>query len=325
MTVRDNAQTLELALERWPQAEVIGGPSPRRRLDKAAAIADRMRALHRWAASIRPDAALSHNSYAQIVAARRLGVPAVTAMDFEHQPANHLAFTLATTVILPEVIPDRAVRRKGASATKVIRYEGLKEELYIGDFEPDRTILARVGLAPRPRIVAVVRTPPNRAIYHPTGNPLFESALQTICAQVGIGCVVLSRHPEQLRAIRELRLDKCVIPTSAIDARSLLYVADVVIGAGGTMTREAAVLGIPTWTAFAGKTPAVDAWLERRGMLRRLRTVEQLRDLSPRPTEPRDLDELRARGATICRVLVDATISAARTKTSPMALHAPAR
>ena len=38
---------------------------------------------------------MSHNSYAHIVAARSLGIRAVTAMDFEHQPANHVGFRLA--------------------------------------------------------------------------------------------------------------------------------------------------------------------------------------------------------------------------------------
>lgn len=311
VTVRDNAQTVELALKRWPRAEVIGGQSPRHRLAKAATIVDRIRVLRRWAQGSRPDVALSHNSYAQIVAARRLGIHAVTAMDFEYQPANPLAFRLATVVIAPEVVSDRALRRQGATAAKVVRYRGLKEELYIGDFEPDHTILASVGLVSRPRVVAVARTPPSRAVYHASTNPLFDSALRTICAQFGVVCVVLSRHPEQITAIERLRLENCVVTRTAVDARSLIYAADTVLGAGGTMTREAALMGVPTWTAFAGRTPAVDTWLERQGMLRRLRTADQLSGLQPRPAPPHRIEELRARGEAIRHVFVEATLLAA--------------
>ena len=82
--------------------------------------------------------------------------------------------------------------------------------------------------------------------------------------------MVLTRHAEQIAAIEALGLPNCVVPRAAIDSRSLVYAADLMIGAGGTMTREAAVMGIPTWTLFAGKTPAVDEWLERHGMLSRL-------------------------------------------------------
>ena len=105
ITARDHAQTVELTERTWPRFDVVGGPSPAGRLAKARTLFDRIGALRAWARQRRPDVALSHNSYAQIVAARTLGVPIVTAMDFEHQPANHLAFRLATLVLLPEALP----------------------------------------------------------------------------------------------------------------------------------------------------------------------------------------------------------------------------
>lgn len=311
ITARDNAQTLELARERWPDVEVIGGASPRGRSSKVAAICDRIADLRRWAARVRPDVALSHNSYAQIVAARSLRIPAVTAMDFEHQPANHLAFRLAATILVPDAMDIEAIRRQGAAPAKIVQYPGLKEELYIGDFEPDREILAKVSAGPRPRIVAVARTAPTRALYHSSSNPLFETALRTVCSQEGVVCVVLTRHAEQIAAIEDLGLPNCVVPRTAIDSRSLVYAADVMIGAGGTMTREAAVMGIPTWTLFAGKTPAVDAWLERREMIRRLTRPDQLAHLTPRLSNPHTPGELHARGRLLEGVVVRETLAAA--------------
>jgi uncharacterized protein len=313
VTARDNAQTVELARQRWPAVEVIGGESPKGKAAKLATIAGRAAALRRWAGGIRPDVALSHNSYAQIVAAFSLRIPAVTAMDFEQQPANHLAFRLASTVLLPEVIPLRSVRWQGAAPQKVVRYPGLKEELYIGDFEPDPAILAKLGLETRPETVVVARTPPSRAVYHPFSNPLFEDALRTICSQEDVVCVALTRHGEQIAAIEALKLRNCLVPRKAIDSRSLMYAADVMIGAGGTMTREAALMGIPTWTLFAGAPPVVDMWLERQGLLARLTCSEQLAFLRPRPANPRTPALLRERGAAIERVMVDATL-AARTR-----------
>jgi uncharacterized protein len=310
ITARDNAQTVELAQERWPEIDVIGAESPRKRTAKLGTFTQRVEMLRRRAATAKPDVALSHNSYAQIVAARRLRIPVVTAMDFEFQPANHLAFRLATTVLLPEVIPVRAVQGQGADPRKVVRYPGLKEELYVGDFAPDPRILSKVGIEARPTTVAVVRTPPTRAIYHASANPLFEGVLRTICDQKDIACVVLTRHREQIEAIGALGLPNCIVPIAAIDSRSLMYAADVMIGAGGTMTREAALMGIPTWTMFAGTVPAVDAWLERAGKLRRLVAPEQLSRLGPRPAPPRSLSEMRARSEAIEQAFFDATLAA---------------
>ena len=326
LTARDNAQTAELALERWPETVIIGGHTPKQKAAKLRQIALRMSDLRRWARAVGPDVALSHNSYAQIVAASRLGVPAVTAMDFEHQPANHLAFRLARTVLLPDVLPLDALRHQGAAARKTVRYPGLKEELYIGDFEPDPSILARLRLGDHRggrdgsrRTIVVARTPPTGALYHPFANPLFERSLETVCSQDDVVCVVLTRSQEQIGRIEALALRNCIVPHVAIDSRSLMYAADAMIGAGGTMTREAALMGIPTWTLFAGTPPAVDLWLERRGKLVRLTDTEQLAQLTPRPGPPRETAELRARGREIEEVLVRTTlkVGASRSRHRP--------
>jgi uncharacterized protein len=312
VTARDHAQTIELARERWPRLEAIGGPSPRARAAKLQTIGRRVRELRRWAAATRPHIALSHNSYGQIVAARSLRIPSVTGMDFEHQPANHVAFRLARTILLPDVLPLAALRWQGAAGRKVVQYPGLKEELYIGDFTPDPSILAKLGLEGRPRIIVVVRSPPTRAVYHPSANSMFESVLRTICLQNGVACVALARHPEQTAAIEALGFRNLIVPRRAIDSRSLIYAADAIIGAGGTMTREAAVMGIPTWTMFAGTTPAVDTWLERQGMLKRLVTPDQLAELTPRHGQPRSPADMRRRGEAIERVFVEVTVASRR-------------
>ena len=104
-------------------------------------MARRVRDAAAWARREYPDVALSHNSYAQIVAARALRMPVVTAMDFEHQPVNHLAFRLADRVLLPRALRARESSHR-APASKTCWYDGLKEELYLGDFEPDPGTLA---------------------------------------------------------------------------------------------------------------------------------------------------------------------------------------
>ena len=129
----------------------------------------------------RPDVALSHNSYSQIVAAFRLGIPAITAMDYEHQPANHLAFRLAGKVLLPAALRRSSVRLQGATARKSSFYPGLKEEIYLSDFRPNPHVLDELGLslgADEPLVVA--RPAPDQAIYHTFENPLFLDCLKAV-------------------------------------------------------------------------------------------------------------------------------------------------
>lgn len=310
-TARDNAQTVELARERWDRVDVIGGESPPGRAAKGRQIAGRARALRAWAREERPDIALSHGSYAQIAAARSLGIRTVTAADYEHQPASHVAFRLADRVLLPEALRGSEVTRQGARNGKVRWYPGLKEELYLGDFEPDRDIPARLGVPPGATVV-VARTPPSRALYHQLENPLFLEAISAAAREPNVCCVVLTRHPEQRAAIDALGASNVIVPDAAVDSRSLMHAADLVIGAGGTMTREAALLNVPTLSVFAGRPAAVDAWLEARGRLRRLQDVDDLLPIVPRDHSADGLAMLRARGRTLVELFVDAVLAARR-------------
>ena len=62
-------------------------------------------------------------------------------------------------------------------------------------------------------------------------------------------------------------LPSLVVPDRAVDAQSLVALADLVVSAGGTMNREAVALGTPVYTTFAGRLGAVDERLISDGRL----------------------------------------------------------
>ncbi len=268
LTARDHAQTLALARQQWPDVVTIGGSSPPGRRAKALTIARRAEQLRRFARHARPAVALSHGSYAQIVAARATRVPAVTMMDYEYQPANHLSFRLAKRVVVPEVFPAEALKRFGAPPGKVVRYAGFKEELYLAGLQPDDGVLDELGID-RESVIAVLRTPPDGALYHHDLKGRFDELLETAAAEPRVRTVLLPRDTAQARKYE--RAVNVIVPSGPVDGPSLLASADVVIGGGGTMTRESAVLGTPTYTVFAGRLAAVDAELIRLGRLHDLR------------------------------------------------------
>ena len=269
LTARDHAQTVELARSRWPDVLVVGGESPPGRLAKGLAIVRRAELLRRFGRRHRPDVAFSHGSYAQIVAARAAGIPAVTMMDYEHQPANHLSFRLAQSVIVPEVFPETALRRYGARTRKVSRYSGFKEELYLADFLPDPSVLDALGIESE-LVLAVFRPPPEGALYHRMANDRFDEVLNLALAQEGVQTVLLPRTAAQRLRYKALSPD-IRVPEHAVDGNSLLALADLTVGAGGTINRESAVLGTPTYTVFVGRLGAVDAELMRLGRMQDLR------------------------------------------------------
>jgi predicted glycosyltransferase len=268
LTARDHAQTVELARRSFGEVEVVGGESAAGRTRKGIGIVRRAGALRAFARARGPGAALSHGSYAQLLAARAAGVPSVTMMDYEHQPANHVSFRLARRVIVPQLFPSRALRLFGVRDGKAVRYEGFKEELYLGRFRPDTAVLDELRLDPA-RVIAVLRPAPEGALYHRAGNDRFDELLDRAARDGDVQAVVLPRLREQ--AARYRSLPGAVVPERAIDGRSLLALADLTIGAGGTMNRESALLGTPTYTVFRGALAAVDAELIRLGLLHDLR------------------------------------------------------
>ena len=308
VTVRDHAQTAQLARERWPDAPVVGPPSGRGgRAARVRETAARARELIGWARGARPDVALSHNSYGQLAAAWRLGIPIVTAMDFEYQPANHLAFRLADRVLLPAVVPERVVRRQGARPAKTIRYPGFKEELYLEAPPVGRSVLAGLGLQRDDgAFVAVARAEAAGAAYHPRENPVFFDCVRRLVEREGATCVVLVRKEWQRLAFEEASLPRCVIPDEVVDGNALLAETDLFLGGGGTMTREAALLGIPTYSVLAGRRPAVDRALEAEGRLRYISMASELEPAAVGRSTPRSSEELREHAEAIADVFVGA-------------------
>ncbi len=268
VSARDFAQTLELCERHGIACEPIGHHRGERLAAKGLGLLSRSTALVRWARGRRIDLALGHGSNDVTVAAALLRIPSSTAFDYEWAKVQHTVnCRLASAVVVPDVIPPERLRPYGATAKKLRRYPGLKEEYYLADFEPDPAVLAELGLDPT-RPIAVVRTPPAVSLYHRFENPLFGSVLDRLR---GEQTVVLPRTPEQ-----RAELGGFIVPEQAVDAQSLVAYADLVISAGGTMNREAVALGTPVWTTFEGRMGAVDEALIAQGRLGRLTRAEDV-------------------------------------------------
>ena len=70
-----------------------------------------------------------------------------------------------------------------------------------------------------------------------------------------------------------------IIPKHPLFGSDLVYHSDLVISAGGTMNREAGILGKPVYTIFTGCLPAVDRKLIEMGKLRILSSETSLEKL----------------------------------------------
>ena len=303
ITAREYAQTLQLLELHGLEATMIGRHGGRSRIGKARALASRLRALRRWADGRGFDVALAHGSHELTITARRLGVPSSTTFDYEWARLQHqLGCRAATKVVVPEAIPPERLRPYGVDERKLLQYEGLKEEYYLSDFEPDPTVLDAWELD-RARVLVVLRPPPDVSLYHRSSNPLFPRTLDFLGNRDDVHAVVIPRTEEQRDFVQQLELPSVIVPERAIDAQSLIAFADLVVSAGGTMNREAVALGVPVHTTFGGRLGGVDEELIRQGRLVQLTDPQALR------LRKRDGDSPRIRRDP--RIMLDLLLAAA--------------
>jgi predicted glycosyltransferase len=275
-TAREFAETVPLAQAAGFVPHVIGVHAGREVAAKAGGLLSRAWALAKWARGRRFDLAISHNSYSQILAARVLRIKTVTLMDYEHQPANHLAFRLASRIIVPVSFPARSLRAFGARARKVRHYHGTKEDVYLADFQPNPAFagqLCELGVKPD-NVLVLMRPPAHDALYHRFQNTLFDEALTMLAAKENTQVILLPRNDAQRAVYRDKRV---IIPATPLDGPNLIAASDLVISAGGTINREAAALGVPAASIYAGAWAAVDEGLVNEG---RLRWIASAADLS---------------------------------------------
>ncbi len=299
ITARDFAQTLGLCERFGLDAEPIGRHRGSSLAAKARGLFDRSIVLARWARGRNFDVSFGHGSNDVTVASALLRIPCATMFDYEWATVQHnVNCRLAQAVVVPDAIPPERLYRYGARG-KLRPYEGLKEEYYLADFEPDPAVLDLLGLDPS-EPVAVVRTPPAVSLYHRFENDLFGAVLARLR---GTQSVVLPRTDEQRAQLA--RAGGFIVPERAIDAQSLIYFADLVVSAGGTMNREAVALGTPVFTVFEGRLGAVDERLIAEGRLRRLERPDQV-ELVKRDRDPAASARVRRDPAVITELLLSA-------------------
>jgi predicted glycosyltransferase len=300
ITARDFAETVPLAIAAGLEPETIGVHGGGKLTGKAGNLVQRAMSLARWARGKNFDLAVSHNSYSQILAARALSLKTVTLMDYEHQPANHLAFRMASRVIVPRAFPDAALQKFGVSAEKVRRYDGIKEDVYLADFQCDPQFsnqLRQLGVAPED-ILIVVRPPASEALYHRFENQLFDQLLEKLSATPDVKIILLPRNESQREHFSQHAAANLILPGKPLDGANLIASSDLVVSAGGTMNREAAALGVPAASIYLGEWAALDEDLVREGRLKRIATASDIETLKVQKkdatTTPRRARNVRA-------------------------------
>jgi uncharacterized protein len=275
VTARDAYQTCELASLFRLQHQAVGRHYGGSLTKKVAGTMYRSLQLRGSVARSNVVLAVSHGSRSQMLAARLMGVKSLALYDYEFADR---ALLKPDWILAPSVIPPSAF---GASAGRVASYDGIKEDVYVPEFEPDQSLKARMRLSDAD-VTVLLRPPATEAHYHnPKSQSLFQATMQWLGAAQGVKIIVVPRNARQAAAIRDgwptlISSGKVHVLDHAEDGLNLIWHSDLVISGGGTMNREAAAMGVPVYSIFRGEIGAVDRFLAREGRLTLLECAEDL-------------------------------------------------
>jgi len=276
LTARDAYQVSDLVEFYGLQCKKIGRHFGRNKLFKIAGVVIRALRLIPLVIKEKPGLAVSHGSRAQTLASSLLRIKSINIGDYEF--VQDLVIFRPSWQVVPEVIPDSSV---GFRKSQVLKYRGIKEDVYVPSFKADPSVRQELGISEHDMVVCI-RPPASEAHYHrPESDDLFFAVMEFLKLQPNIKIVLLPRNASQNAEVRNKWPDlisarRVVIPEKVVDGLNLIWFSDFVVSGGGTMNREAAALGVPVYSIFRGKIGAVDRYLSQTGRLTLIESVDEI-------------------------------------------------
>jgi predicted glycosyltransferase len=253
VTCRPLANTVELLEMHKIEHTVVGTHYGRSKFRKAYGYPIRVLQLINFLKRRNVDVAVSQSSFHSPLVARCIGARSLYLNDNEHALGNVPAFAFANRIMVPEFLTMENLVRQGARLHKVIKYPGVKEGIYLWQ----RMKSFRTNQSSRHRIY--IRPEPWTAQYYKGERNFLDDTILNMQAQAHV--TILPRTADQFRHYSQEKFSHINVLTNVLDVDEIAASCDLFIGAGGTMTREMAVLGIPTISVYRDELLDVDKYL----------------------------------------------------------------
>jgi predicted glycosyltransferase len=243
--------------------------------DKLLESSKRVTALAEFVGDYSPDVAISFSSPEAARVAFGLGIPHYCVSDSPHAEAVcRLTIPLSEKLFTPWVIPSYAWNRYGIRPRDVVRYRALDPIVWISSKNNPKALDELNLDLTKP--VVVIRTSEEFAAYLSDRSAARVSTTMDIVANIldlsngEMQFVVLPRYDEQGEKFSKRFGTRIIVPQHVIDGVSLLRASSVFIGGGGTMSAEAALLGVPVISYYPGDQTFVEKFLVKYGLIERI-------------------------------------------------------
>jgi len=269
-TTRRYREVTQLLKLKGIDAIVVGRHGGRTLIGKLRANTQRILRLTRIVDELKPDMAISFSSPEMARVAFGLGIPHICISDSPHAEAvSKLTIPLSKMLFTPKAIPKRVWTKYGISPNNIIQYNALDAWAWLKDFEPNKKVLEQLYLD-KSKPIITFRTEESFAAYllGKTGKFSIIPVIKRLLKEKDdYQIVIIPRYGEQVKMLKEAFKRKVTVCESVIDGPSLLSYTTVFIGAGGTMSTEAALLGVPTISCYPGEPYLIEKYLMKKKLI----------------------------------------------------------
>ena len=277
-TVRKKTETVELARNCGLEPEVVGRDFDNPVLRKIGIPA---RSLQLAINSPSVDVSLSSRNAMCVLASKCNRTPSIHFTDNDITAHVHglVAEKLynrleasATHNVVPKSLETSELTRWGISTDRVHTYDGMKEHVYVADFEPEPGYVDRL---PFESDFVVIRPEALSATYVDAERSLVPALLERL-VEIGKHVVYLPRNRDDMHSATEYPDEDVYVPPTALNGLQLAWHADCVLTGSGTMAREAACMDVPAVSFFPNEPLSVDQSLIDDGRIYHSRSPERI-------------------------------------------------
>jgi len=240
-TSRDYREVTQLAKLRKMRLSLIGRHGGQSKIGKLSAGLERTSSLTRQIQKFQPDLTISFCSPEAARVSFGLGIRHVAFCDSPHaQAVMRLSIPLVQKLLIPWIIPKKEFVKYGISEKNIIAYKAI-----------DASVIVKHGKArkqkKRSKKNILIRIEESQAAYVKKNENHILGITEKIAARFSdANVMVLPRYKSQILRLRQILGRSVTVLDKVVVGNALLQNTDVFVGSGGTMTAEAALLGIPT-------------------------------------------------------------------------------
>jgi predicted glycosyltransferase len=272
-TSRNYREVTNLAKIRKLNLIFVGKHGGSDKFDKLNASIDRINKLSKIIKKNKPDIAISFCSPEASRVAFGLGIKHISFSDSPHAEAvMRLSIPFVQKLLIPWIIPKREFEKFGINKKDIIQYKAIdaasiarrviKKNKFSVNSKRKKTILVRVE--------------EDQAAYSNKDSSKTIKIIRSLIKEFSNeNILVLGRYATQIQFINRTFGKRIKILNKVVDGKELLSMIDVFVGSGGTMTAEAALLGVPT-ISYNAIPNFIESYLVKKKLVKRVINPKQI-------------------------------------------------